>query len=331
MATIRPRKNKHGQIIGHQVIVRRVGVPPQSKVFTRYADAKAWGAIVESEIERGEFVDRSKAALTLKDAFESYKKEVTPRKRGKQQELVRIAYWQRHRLAKAAIGKLKPKDFADWRDSELTAGKAKNTVRIHLSLVSHLYRHARKEWGIPVQNPISDIWRPSKGRNRKRRYKEGEEEKLLEAAATVDALLPRAIIILGDSAMRRSEFVMMLKANLDLDRRVAHLPDTKNDNPRDVPLSERAVEAYRSLPSRLDGRLWPWTPDELTELFGKARDLAGMPDFRLHDLRHEATSRLALRYEAHELARIRGDVTMNQVLDYYHPTADELVAKLARA
>lgn len=331
MATIRPRKNKHGKIIGHQAIVRRVGFPPQSKVFKRYADANAWAAIIESEMERGEFIDRTQAdRLTLAEGLEDYK-AVTERKRGKKQELVRIAYWQRHKLGKAAIGKIKPKDFAQWRDEELKAGKSNNTVRIHFSLISHFYRHARKEWGIPVQNPIADVWRPSKGRNRKRRYKPGEEERLLAAAAAVDALLPRAIIALTETAMRRTEFVTMAKTEIDLDRRAVHLVETKNDNPRDIPLSDRALGAYRGLPARIDGKVWPWTPEKLSSLFAKARKLAGIENFRLNDLRHEATSRLATIYEAHELVRIRGDLTMNQVLEYYHPTVDELAAKLVRA
>lgn len=332
MATIRPRKNKDGKIIGHQAIVRKKAGPNQSKVFTRRADAVVWASIVESEIERGEFIDRSEAdRKTLHDALADYRDEVSIRKRGKKQELVRIAAWQKHKLAKIPLGKLKAKDFAKWRDEQVEAGRSPSTINIGFSLISHLYKHARKEWGIPVQNPITDLWRPKKRKHRERRYREGEEVTLLRAAATVDALLPAAIIVLTETAMRREELAGMQKANLYLSLRVLHVPEAKNDNPRDIPLSMRAIESLSSLPSRIDGRVWPWSAEQLSRLFKKARKLAGMDDFQLRDLRHEATSRLAIIYSAHELARIRGDKTLNMLMTYYHPTVAELAAKLDRA
>jgi integrase len=50
----------------------------------------------------------------------------------------------------------------------------------------------------------------------------------------------------------------------------------------------------------------------------------------LHDLRHEATSRLARIYPVHELARITGHKTLGMLMRYYHPTAEELGERLAQ-
>ncbi|ASG22176.1 hypothetical protein [Nitrospirillum viridazoti] len=85
MATIAPRKNREGQVIGYQVKIRRTGFPTQSKTFETRTDAKRWAAEMESEISRGVFVDRSEAERnTLGDLIRRYQAEITPTKRKRQ-------------------------------------------------------------------------------------------------------------------------------------------------------------------------------------------------------------------------------------------------------
>lgn len=325
MATIRPRGKRW------QAIIRRAGLPPVSKAFAKRADAVAWAKITESEIERGEFTDRTEAdRLTLYDALAKYEKEVTPRKKGAKQERVRIRYWQAHKLSKTAMGKIKPKDFATWRDTEIAEGRAASTVNNHLILISHLFNHARREWGLPVRNPVGDIWRPKLPEGRTRRLGEGEEGKLIEAAKTLHPCLPAAIVVLIETAMRRGELVNGLRPDLNTKRRTLDIPDAKNGEGRTIPLSQRALDAYAGLPSRLDGKLWPWGGDGLSHLFIATCKVAGIEDLTLHDLRHEATSRLARIYPVHELARITGHKTLGMLMRYYHPTAEELGERLAQ-
>ncbi len=51
-------------------------------------------------------------------------------------------------------------------------------------------------------------------------------------------------------------------------------------------------------------------------------------DLRLHDLRHEATSRLANVYQLHELAKVTGHKDPRMLMRYYHPKAEELAKRL---
>lgn len=74
--------------------------------------------------------------------------------------------------------------------------------------------------------------------------------------------------------------------------------DVKNSrNPeeridRHVGLSPRAVQILRKLPRSLDGRVIPLSPEALRQAFERARARAGLPHFRLHNLRHELASSL---------------------------------------
>lgn len=52
-------------------------------------------------------------------------------------------------------------------------------------------------------------------------------------------------------------------------------------------------------------------------------------DLHFHDLRHEATSRLAEKLQMHELMKVTGHKSSSMLARYYHPRAEDLAAKLA--
>lgn len=52
-------------------------------------------------------------------------------------------------------------------------------------------------------------------------------------------------------------------------------------------------------------------------------------DLHFHDLRHEATSRLAEKLQMHELMKVTGHKSSSMLSRYYHPRAEDLASKLA--
>lgn len=63
-----------------------------------------------------------------------------------------------------------------------------------------------------------------------------------------------------------------------------------------------------------------------TKLEKKDRTLV---DLHFHDLRHEATSRLAEKLQMHELMKVTGHKSSSMLSRYYHPRAEDLASKLA--
>lgn len=53
-----------------------------------------------------------------------------------------------------------------------------------------------------------------------------------------------------------------------------------------------------------------------------------LSDLHFHDLRHEATSRLADKLQMHELMKVTGHKSSAMVVRYYHPRASDLAKKL---
>jgi integrase len=104
---------------------------------------------------------------------------------------------------------------------------------------------------------------------------------------------------------------------------VAHLENTKNGDPRDVPLSARAL--------RLVELCHPFTvsASSLDALFRKARRNAGMSGFVFHDSRATALTRMSKHVDVLTLARISGHrdiATLARV--YYRVTPEQIAAKL---
>ena len=130
--------------------------------------------------------------------------------------------------------------------------------------------------------------------------------------------------------MRRSEILGLLWTNVDLEKRVAHLLMTKNGESRGVPLSSRAVAILRALPPSCTGRVFgELTVEALKLSFKRAVRRAGIDGLRLHDLRHEATSRFFEKgLNVMEVASVTGHKTLQMLKRYTHLSAGDLALRL---
>jgi len=315
-----------------QAKVRRKGYPPVSKSFDTKIAAQKWARTIESEMDRGIFVDRTEAeATSLEDALDRYEREITPRKKGAKQEHNRIALWKRQELAFRSLASIRGADMAKWRDERLEAGKSSTTVRNDLALISHLFTVAEKEWGMEcLTNPVRKIKIPSPGRARDRRLAPGEEKKLINQCEALSSPWVAPIVQMAiETAMRQGELLALRWENIDIKKRVAVLVDTKNGDLRRVPLSTRAITTLQTLPRSIEGDIFHITQDALEYYFRKAVSDAKLKDLRFHDLRHEATSRLfELGLNSMEVAAITGHKTLQMLKRYTHLRAEDLAERL---
>lgn len=313
-----------------QAQIRRRGYPPQSKTFDTRKDAEAWARMVEREMDTGTFVSRADAErTTIQKIAERYEKEVLPRMKAQRQEQQRISAVVGH-FGKYHLNAITPAMIASWRDA-LSKRRAGQTVHHYMAVLGRLYTAAQRDFGIalPLGNPVDGVRRPKIDNARERRLEKGEEKKLLAALEeSRSAWLKPAVLLALETAMRRGELLALQWEDIDLRQRVAHLSDTKNGTSRDVPLSTAAVAILKKLPRQISGRVFPITPTVITEGFERACRRAGIEDLRFHDLRHEATSRLAERLAMHELMKVTGHKDPRMLARYYHPRAADLAKKL---
>jgi len=308
-----------------RAMVARKGVR-KTKIFTSKQAAKDWAARQEYLILNAE---PEKSTITFSEVMRRYANEISPRKRGERWEVIRLKRLRRDDIAGIAIGALTATDLAKWRDERLKE-VSPGTVNREMTLLSGVLSVARKEWGLIDANPISDVRKPSRPPARDRIATKDELEALSISAghdltkATARAF--HAFLFSVETAMRAGEVVGLEWSCVDLVSRVAHLPMTKNGTARDVPLSSRAVELLEELP-RTDP-VFDLTSASLERLWRKLRDRAGVVGLRYHDSRHMAVTRLALKIEVLDLARMTGHRNISELLSYYNPSASDIAKKL---
>lgn len=318
-----------------QAQVRRRGLKAAVKSFKTKIEAGRWARLLESEIDRGVFVDRSESErTTLAELIDRYLREVTPLKKSARNETQRLNALRRHfgAFSPAALSRA---HIAEYRDARLSKGLAGATVVKELNSLSHLLDVAIKDWGIALPgNVAKQVRRPPVARGRDRRLEPGEEQRLFAACAASRArMLAPVVRVAIETGMRMGEILALQWRHVDLTARVATLPDTKTGEARQVPLSTAAVAAIASLPRHItNGRVfWSWQrADSLENVWRRTVKTAGIEDLRFHDLRHEAVSRLfELGLNPMEVSSISGHKTLQMLKRYTHLKASELVKKLA--
>ncbi len=211
---------------------------------------------------------------------------------------------------------IRPYEIADWLDS---LGRAPATVNRYKVTLSSIYRYGKQRDKVQV-NPAREVAQ-QKLNNGIVRYLKPDEEKRLRAVLqkAVDACGPQneqrrkrlqhriyeLDVALG-TGMRKGEQYGLRWSDIDFDRRVITLRDTKNGSSRTVPMIDDVVSAFRQLKKlsleRKDRAIDRpnAAPDDVVFGIGDNKKWweAALKDakikaFRWHDLRHTFCSRLA--------------------------------------
>lgn len=340
MARIQARKNKKGTT--YQATVRMKGQRTIARTFDTKTAAREWAAEVERQIRARRYKDPRLAEVPLSLALERYKETVTVTKRPTTQAReLRTAEYLLMGLGDLPMIDISPAVVAKYRDRRLNDVSA-YSVRLELALLSHLFEKARKEWEIPVDNPVKSIERPAPPRGRTRFLTLDDARALLaECRKSRNRYLFPYVLTLLHSGMRPGEAAGLSWQQVDLEKRRVLLEETKNQDARSVPLTEAVVAALLDIKAQSNmvfmakapaAKYEQTTPNQaLRPAFDHARKRAGLDWLRMHDLRHTAASWLIMRgTDIRTLAAILGHRTLQMVLRYTHLLDEHQAVALAK-
>jgi|688.fasta_scaffold114128_2 integrase len=266
---------------------------------------------------------------SLEQASRRYGLEVSTKHKGARQELQRLREIQRLAIANKSLTDINVNDIKALRDTELAKGRSGSTIRLKLSLISAIYRHASAEWQLDVPNPVTAVRKPAAGKARQRRLSAEELSQLTQSIQSCHNPHMKALVLFAiESGMRRSEMLGMSWSEVHFERGVVALADTKNGQPRWIPLTPAAREILIRQQAANAMRPFPITESAAAQAWPHILKRAVIAGLRFHDLRHEALSRWAHRLggDVFKLSLVSGHRTLAMAQRYVHPVLSELMA-----
>jgi integrase len=334
MAVIEERINAKGEV-SYRTKVRIKGYPVQSATFKRKTDAKKWASTTEAAIHEGRhFVKAQSKSQTFGDMIDRYLKEIMPLKpKSLKTQTQQLCYWK-DKLGHTPLCGVSSSHINAIKN-ELSKGhtlrgvRSRATVNRYLAALSHVYTIAVKEWEWVHDNPTLRVSRLKESRGRTRYLSKAEINRLLSSCLKNQNKHLYPIVVLAISiGARKTEILTLQGQDIDFDRGVILLKETKNGDQRSLPLEGHAydvlVKLYENqkLSSEYVFTSYKDKSKPMVDIkkgWARVLDEAQIKDFRFHDLRHTAASYLAMDgASSTDIAEILGHKTLQMVRRYSH-------------
>jgi integrase len=169
----------------------------------------------------------------------------------------------------------------------------------------------------------------------------GELEGLTKACSSIAGTwLLDGIQLAIETGLRRGEMLGIRWRCVNFDAGLLHVPFTKTDKARTIPLTDRAVEVLRArkaasatdaecaFPVSANAFRLAW---ERCKRRAEKAGCAAIQELHFHDLRHEAVSRFFEKgLNTAEVASISGHRDLRMLFRYTHLRPEDIVAKLRK-
>jgi len=348
MGTIREIPKQDGTL-GYHAEVRLKGSRPQRASFRTRTLAKKWIQDTESAIRDGRHFRTAEAKRhTVADLIDRFIEEWSPKYEKYQAKQNRILNWWKKELGHFVLADLLPTHIAACRDKLLsgtTYRKTKRsggTVNRYLAAFSKVLTVAVKEWQWLEENLISKVTKPSESKGRNRFLSMDEMARLLEACKrSPNPYLYSIVRIALLSGMRFGEIIGLQWVDVDFGQRKILLEETKNGDRRIIPITDEVGAAFKECQtygSDKNNYVFPArhkaserAVTSIRYAFQKATQVAGIQDFKFHDLRHTACSYMAMNGATQgELMEILGHRSPNMTARYRHFSQSHIAKLMER-
>lgn len=198
-----------------------------------------------------------------------------------------------------------------------------STVNYHLSVLSKIFSLA-VDAEIVESNPCFRV-KKLKLNNQRFRVLSIEEEISFFDALSDNKLVANIVTVALHTGMRRGEIFNLKWFDVDFNRKMIQIQESKAGKKRLVPMNATVVGLLTSIPRsnefvfpspRTGGRL-----NNIKRSFRSAVTEAGIQNFRFHDLRHTAATRMAdAGADAFTLMKILGHSDIRMTARYTHAT-----------
>jgi len=229
------------------------------------------------------------------------------------------------------ITDISAKDISEYKVRRIGEKASPRTVNYELTLMSHAFNIAIKEWEWLKENPVRNVSKEKVKNNIERWLTLDEEKRLLEVSPK---WLQEIIIFAINTGFRQSEILDLKWTQIDFERRTITISEQKNGGVDTLPFNEKVlkllIERFKSRSDKTalvfpNGNQNRMGNRNLLKAFYTALTKAKIENFRFHDLRHTFATRLVQNgvdlYTVQKLGRWRNTSMINR---YAHHCPESL-------
>ena len=238
------------------------------------------------------------------------------------------------------LDQVSQQEVVEFHHAMRAKGYALATCNRMLVLMRYMFNLAKK-WKLPGADFNPTIGVPMyEANNARERYLTAEETQRLKVALvrSDNTQLQYIVPLLLMTGARKRELLEAQWEHFDLERRSWRIPMSKSGKARYVPLSTTVLEVLAQLPR------WPGCPylvpnpksrEPFVSVFcswNTARKYAGLPEVRMHDLRHSMASNMVNSGRSiYEVAKVLGHTQLKTSQRYSHLSQETLIAAVDAA
>ena len=216
------------------------------------------------------------------------------------------------------------KHIEEYRDAQKKAGLSDGTINRRMACLKGMFNKAIA-WDLADTNPVKKVKFKKETNQRIRYLEEAELTKLLEnSSPRLQAIIKFAV----NTGMRKGEIQKMKWQDVDIEKNMITIPETKNGYIRYVPINQTVRDVLISVPKHKDspfvfGDKRTGKPYNFRKAFQTALENSEITDFRFHDLRHTFASYLAMRgVDLNTIRELLGHRSIAMTLRYSHLSKD---------
>lgn len=205
------------------------------------------------------------------------------------------------------------------------------TVNRSLEVLSKMFTIAcNNDW--VNKHPFKGIDKLKENNVKDRFLSKDEEIRLMDACIGVHAYMKPIIVFALQTGARKDEILNLKWKNVNFDMKCVLLTETKNGKDRHIPMSTKLYSLLQDLQDAKGNNSYVFTnPDtgnryyDLKRAFPSICKKANIENFRFHDLRHTAATRIvSVSRDLTSAQKILDHSDIKTTMRYVHPVTEDM-------
>jgi integrase len=242
----------------------------------------------KAEIAENKYLDKRKEPDPI--TFHDFAKEYLQWSKANKKASTYVRDLSTVRTLDEEFGSKNIQDITTWQIEKYKAARKEKlkpaSVNREMAVLKHIFSKAI-EWGKIKENPsrkVKKLW----GEVKRVRFLMPDQVQTL--LSNCQDRIKGVVTVAVHTGMRRGEILGLKRDQINLERGIISLFDTKNHERRDIPINETVKATLRGVESDHEFVFYDCSRCILQDLFHEALEISGITDFRFHDLRHTFAS-----------------------------------------